>query len=204
MIDLPKLPYTTDSLEPYISQVTVQTHYGKHTKTYYENTNKAIKDTPQFRDVTSIDSLVRQLSPSQKGTALYNNACQAWNHTFYWNCLTDDLSDRQIGNTPLYAAIKTTFGSLVEFKKQFADAAEAVFGSGWVWLVLCGNKLSIETTADGDTPFMSTDKIPLLACDVWEHAYYLDVKNDRKRYVYTNFFAVVNWEFVNGNYDSHI
>ncbi len=206
MLQLPKLPYQKDDLEPYISEITVQTHYNKHTKGYFDHANKAIdSDFPQYQNITDINEMIRHIKKSDKGSPLYNNVCQAWNHVFYWDGMTKNSQDQVLTGGPLYNAIRKTFGSLAEFKKQFTAAGEEMFGSGWIWLVLNPDKtIEIITTPDGDTPVVGTNKIPLVCCDVWEHAYYLDEKNEREVYVKSKFFSVVNWTRSNDIYTEHV
>ncbi len=187
---LPKLPYALDALQPYISQETLEYHYGKHHQAYVNNLNNLVKDT-EFADAP----LEKIIMNSSGG--IFNNAAQVWNHTFYWNCLTPKSNGEPTGK--LADAIMKKFGSLDEFKKQFSQTAIATFGSGWGWLAKNANgELEIISTSNAGTP-MQQDKKALLTCDVWEHAYYIDYRNARPTYV-ENFWKLVNWDFVAENF----
>ena len=190
MIELPKLPYAMDSLAPHISQKTLEFHYGKHHNGYVNNLNKLIAGT-SFEGKT----LEEIVMTSQGG--IFNNAAQIWNHTFYWNCMTPNPKTAPAGK--LMDAIVRDFGSLETFKEKFINACVTLFGSGWAWLVADkAGKLSIVQTGNAQTPLTEGLK-PLLVCDVWEHAYYLDYQNLRANYV-NEFWSVINWEFVEKNY----
>jgi Fe-Mn family superoxide dismutase len=186
-IVLPELAYARDALEPYMSRETLDYHYGKHHKTYVEKTNTLIAGT-QFED-SSLEEIVEESSG-----AIFNNAAQVWNHNFLWNCLAPKPQP------PAGEVVKAleSFGGLEGFQNQFAKAAIEVFGSGWVWLVKDeSGKLKITTTSNANTP--AHDAQPaLLTCDVWEHAYYIDRRNDRGAYL-KNFWPIVNWQFVAKN-----
>ena len=187
MIELPKLPYEINALEPHISQKTLEFHYGKHHAGYVTNLNKLIAGTP-FEN-KSLDEIVKT---SQGG--MFNNAAQVWNHTFYWNCMTPNPKKAQ-PTGKLMDAIVRDFGSFDAFKEQFINACVTLFGSGWAWLVADKTgKLSIVQTSNAQTPLTEGLK-PLLVCDVWEHAYYLDYQNLRANYV-NEFWSLINWEFV--------
>jgi len=184
--ELPPLPYAMNALEPHISEETLQYHYGKHHRAYVNKLNSLVQGTPYEK--MSLEEIIRK-----SDGAIFNNAAQDWNHTFYWNCMSPlgggEPSDE------LAAKIKKTFGSFDEFKEKFTNSAINQFGSGWAWLVLNKHKeLEIVSTSNAGNP-MTDDKMPLLTCDVWEHAYYIDVRNERPKYV-SNFWNVVNWEFV--------
>ena len=184
--ELPKLPYALDALQPYISQETLEYHYGKHHKAYVDNLNKLIPGT-EFENM----SLEETIMKSSGG--IFNNAAQIWNHTFYWHCMTPDGQGEPTGT--LADAIKKTFGSFEEFKKLFTQATVGTFGSGWGWLVKNDkNELEIISTSNAATP-MTQHKKALLTCDVWEHAYYIDYRNLRPVYV-EKFWNIVNWDFV--------
>jgi Fe-Mn family superoxide dismutase len=186
-IVLPPLPYARDALEPHMSRETLDYHYGKHHKTYVEKTNELMASS-KFEDA-SLEELVAEAS----GT-LFNNAAQVWNHNFFWQCLGPKEK-----NPPqeLIAALGS-FGGLDSFKTQFDKAASELFGSGWTWLVKDkGGALKIIATADANTP-LRDGQVPLLTCDVWEHAYYIDRRNDRKAYL-QHYWPLVNWEFVTAN-----
>ena len=191
MIELPKLPYEMNALEPHISQRTLEFHYGKHHNGYVNNLNKLIAGTP-FEN-KSLEEIVKT---AQGG--MFNNAAQVWNHTFYWNCMTPNPK-KTVPTGKLMDAIVRDFGSFDAFKEKFINACVTLFGSGWAWLVADKEgKLSIVQTSNAQTPLTEGLK-PLLVCDVWEHAYYLDYQNLRANYV-NEFWAVINWEFVELNY----
>ena len=179
------------ALEPHISQKTLEFHYGKHHAGYVTNLNKLIAGTP-FEN-KSLEEIVKT---SQGG--MFNNAVQVWNHTFYWHCMTPVPKKTQ-PTGKLMDAIVRDFGSFDAFKEKFINACVTLFGSGWAWLVADKDgKLSIVQTSNAATP-LTTDMKPLLVCDVWEHAYYIDRQNARANYV-NEFWAVINWEFVEKNY----
>ena len=191
MIELPKLPYEINALEPHISQKTLEFHYGKHHAGYVTNLNKLIAGTP-FEN-KSLEEIVKT---SQGG--MFNNAAQVWNHTFYWNCMTPNPKKAQ-PTGKLMDAIVRDFGSFDAFKEQFINACVTLFGSGWAWLVADKTgKLSIVQTSNAQTPLTEGLK-PLLVCDVWEHAYYLDYQNLRANYV-NEFWSLINWEYVEKSY----
>ena len=191
MIELPKLPYEMNALEPHISQKTLEFHYGKHHNGYVNNLNKLIAGTP-FED-KSLEEIVKT---SQGG--MFNNAAQVWNHTFYWNCMTPNPK-KTAPEGKLMDAIVSAFGSFEAFKEKFVNACVTLFGSGWAWLVADKDgKLSIVQTSNAQTPLTEGLK-PLLVCDVWEHAYYLDYQNLRANYV-NEFWSLINWEFVEKNF----
>jgi Fe-Mn family superoxide dismutase len=185
-IQLPKLPYELDALQPIISKETLEYHYGKHHQAYVTNLNNLIKET-EFAD-QSLESIIMKSSGG-----VFNNAAQVWNHTFYWNCMTPNSSKEPQGK--LADAIKKTFGSFDEFKKRFTQTAITTFGSGWGWLIKnAKGELELLSTSNADLP-MKHDKKALLTCDVWEHAYYIDYRNARPTYV-EKFWDLVNWDFV--------
>ena len=191
MIELPKLPYEMNALEPHISQKTLEFHYGKHHAGYVNNLNKLIAGTP-FEN-KSLEEIVKT---SEGG--MFNNAAQVWNHTFYWNCMTPNPK-KTAPTGKLTDAIVRDFGSFDAFKEKFINACVTLFGSGWAWLVEDKDgKLSIVQTSNAQTPLTMGLK-PLLVCDVWEHAYYLDYQNLRANYV-NEFWSIINWEFVEMNY----
>ncbi|NIH31160.1 superoxide dismutase [Fe] [Hafnia paralvei] len=187
--ELPTLPYEKNALEPHISAETLEYHYGKHHNTYVVNLNNLIKGT-EFEG----KSLEEIIKTSTGG--IFNNAAQVWNHTFYWHCLSP-----KGGNAPTGAvadAINKAFGSFEAFKEELTKSAVGNFGSGWTWLVKkADGSLAIVNTSNAATPLTSGDK-PLLTVDVWEHAYYIDYRNARPKYL-ENFWALVNWEFVAKN-----
>jgi len=186
---LPELPYTDDALEPNISRETIEYHYGKHHTTYVANINRLIPGT-EFENLP-LEDIIQKASGG-----IFNNAAQIWNHTFYWNSLSPKGGGEPSGD--IAGAINNSFGSFQEFKEKFTAAATTLFGSGWAWLVKdADGSLSIETTGNADTP-QKDGKTALLTCDVWEHAYYIDYRNARPRYIEA-FWNLVNWDFVNAN-----
>jgi Fe-Mn family superoxide dismutase len=185
-IELPALPYDRTALEPHISAETIDYHYSKHHQTYVTNLNNLIVGT-EFENA-DLESIVRK---AQGG--LFNNAAQVWNHTFYWNCLKPNGGGAPTGK--LADAINAAFGSFDAFKAEFTKTAIGTFGSGWAWLVQrADGTLALVSTSNAATPLTGTDK-PLLTCDVWEHAYYVDYRNARPKYVEA-FWNLVNWDFV--------
>lgn len=183
---LPAFPFAQDALEPHISKTTIEFHYGKHHQTYVYNLNKLIIGT-EFENST-LEEIVLKSSGG-----IFNNAAQVWNHTFYWNCLTPKSNLKPEGK--LLDAIEKEFGSYEQFKEKFTNAAVTLFGSGWAWLVKDKDgKLEIVQTSNAENP-MRQDKTPLLVCDVWEHAYYIDKQNRRPAYL-ESFWNLVDWKKV--------
>jgi len=186
---LPDLPYAKDALAPHISAETLEYHYGKHHKTYVDNLNRLIVGT-EF-EKSPLDEIVRKASGG-----IFNNAAQIWNHSFYWNCLSPQGGGEPGGD--LARALSADFGSLAQFKEKFTSAAVTLFGSGWAWLVKNPDgKLTIEAASNAGNPLRDGKK-PLLTCDVWEHAYYIDYRNARAKYVEA-YWNLVNWKFVAAN-----
>ncbi|HEY2396328.1 MAG TPA: Fe-Mn family superoxide dismutase [Rudaea sp.] len=184
-IELPALPYARDALAPHISAETIDYHYGKHHQAYVTNLNNLIKGS-EFENM----DLVAIIKKSQGG--MFNNAAQIWNHTFYWNSLSPKGGGEPTGK--LADAIKKTFGSFAQFKEDFNKTAVGTFGSGWAWLVQrADGGLGLVSTSNAATPITGSDR-PLLTCDVWEHAYYIDYRNARPKYVEA-FWNLANWEF---------
>ena len=187
---LPELPYAMDALAPTISKETLEYHYGKHHNTYVTNLNNLVKGT-SFEEAT-LEEIIKKSSGG-----LFNNAAQTWNHTFYWNGLTPDSQGRPTGT--LADAMNSTFGSFDAFKEAFSTSATTNFGSGWTWLVKNQDgSLEIMNTSNAGCP-LTDNKTPLLTCDVWEHAYYIDYRNARPKYVEA-FWGLVNWDFVASNF----
>ena len=183
--ELPPLPYELDALAPHISQETLEFHYGKHHQTYVTNLNKLVEGT----DLEG-KSLEDVILAAEGG--VFNNAAQVWNHTFYWNCLKPGGGGEPQGK--LADAINKAFGDFAKFKGQFSDTAVKTFGSGWAWLVQRPDgSLALASTPNAATPLTGADKA-LLTCDVWEHAYYIDYRNARAKYVEA-FWNLVNWDF---------
>ncbi|MES9905245.1 MAG: Fe-Mn family superoxide dismutase [Sedimenticola sp.] len=187
---LPALPYPMDALEPTISRETLEFHYGKHHQAYVTNLNNLIADS-EFENA-SLEEIVMKASG---GT--FNNAAQVWNHTFYWNGLSPDGGSAPTG--ALADAISSTFGSFDAFKEKFAQSAVGNFGSGWTWLVKnSGGGLEIVNTSNAANP-MTNGMTPLLTIDVWEHAYYIDYRNARPKYL-SAVWDIVNWDFAGANF----
>lgn len=187
-ITLPALPYALDALEPHMSRETLSFHYGKHHRKYVDTANQLIEGTPL--EGLSLEDMIQRAT----GKTL-NNVAQAWNHSFFWNCLTPQ---EQAPDGELERALGRSFGDLDTFRKHFMKAAVDVFGSGWCWLVMNDDgSLEVATSANGDTP-LTDGRLPLLTCDLWEHAYYIDYRNDRDKYL-QHFWPLVNWEFVAEN-----
>ena len=193
----PPLPYKEDALEPVISAKTIGFHYGKHHKGYYDNLLKLVPGTRY--DGQSLENIVIGSYSKPEEVAIFNNAAQTWNHTFYWNCLTPNGG----GEPPkaLKEKIEESFGSVEALKKELASTTVSQFASGWGWLVLDENKLKVIKTSNANTP-LTTSMKPLLVIDVWEHAYYLDYQNRRSEYVNAVINKLVNWEYVLKNISS--
>lgn len=188
--ELPPLPYSHDSLEPFISRETIEYHYGKHHQTYVNNLNNLVPGT-EFEG-KSLEEIIMKASGG-----IFNNAAQVWNHTFYWHSLAPKAGGEPTG--ALADAIQTQFGSFAQFKEAFTKSAISLFGSGWTWLVQDkkGN-LAVVNTGNAANP-LTEGQTPLLTCDVWEHAYYIDVRNARPKYL-ENFWQLVNWAFASKNF----
>ena len=188
--ELPALPYATNRLVPYISEETLEFHHGKHHQTYVTNLNNLVPGT-EFADLTLEEIIVKSSGP------IFNNAAQVWNHTFYWNSLTPNGGGEPTG--ALADAINTTFGSFEKFKEEFSKCAVTTFGSGWAWLVKnTDGSLALVSASNAGCP-LTTGQTPLLTCDVWEHAYYIDYRNARPAYLEA-FWALVNWDFAAANF----
>ena len=187
---LAPLPYAENALEPIITAKTLGFHYGKHHKGYVDNLNKLIAGT-EYADL-SLEKIITSTAGKPEKTAIFNNAAQAWNHTFYWNSMKPNGG----GEPPaaLKQKIEASFGSIDACKKELASAAVSQFGSGWVWLVLESGVLKVVKTTNADIP-MTMGFTPILTIDVWEHAYYLDYQNRRPDYVNVVIDKLVNWEF---------
>ncbi|MFP4488274.1 MAG: superoxide dismutase [Bacteroidales bacterium] len=188
--ELPKLPYEKDALKPYISEETIEYHYGKHHSTYVDKLNGLISGS-QYEDA-GLESIIKNAEGG-----IFNNAAQVWNHTFYFEGFSPDGSREPKGE--LAEAIKTSFGSFEKFKEEFSTAGATLFGSGWVWLVKNNNgSLSIVQKSNAENPLQDGQK-PLLTCDVWEHAYYIDYRNKRPDYI-KSFWEIVDWDIIAGRY----
>ena len=187
---LPELPYSKDGLAPVVSAETIEYHYGKHHQAYVNNLNNLVPGTKYEK--MSLEEVVKATHGQASEKKVFNNAAQVWNHTFYWNCMAPKAGGEPTGN--IKAAIDKAFGNFGDFKKKFNEAAAAQFGSGWAWLVKgADGALAIETTANAETPF-AAGKTCVLTCDVWEHAYYIDYRNARPKYLEA-FWNLVNWDF---------
>lgn len=187
-ISLPALPFAKESLMPHISPETLEYHYGKHHQSYVTNLNGLIEGT-EFASMT-LDEIVKK----SKG-GIFNNSAQIWNHTFYWNSLSPNGGGQPTG--AIGSLIQRDFGSFEQLKEQMTKSAATNFGSGWTWLCLdADKKLKIVNTSNAETPLTDSTLKPLLTIDVWEHAYYIDYRNARPKYLEA-FWALVNWEFAN-------
>jgi superoxide dismutase, Fe-Mn family len=185
---LPELPYAREALEPHMSRETLEYHYGKHHKAYVDNANKLIVGT-EFENA-SLEDAVKKSSGK-----IFNNVAQIWNHTFFWNSLTPKQA---APGKKLADALVKQFGGIDDFKKLFTETAIGTFGSGWAWLVQKPDgSLAVVSTSNAATPLTTADK-PLLTCDVWEHAYYIDYRNARPTYL-DHFWSLANWGFAEKN-----
>ena len=191
-ITLMKLPYDPGSLEPHMSAETVDFHYGKHHRKYVDTLN-GLLDGHRLAGL-SLEEIIRAAASEPNGGKIFNNAAQVWNHDFFWNSISPDGGGEPAAGE-LLNRIDRAFGSYSEFRKAFLDCALGQFGSGWAWLVVDQGELEIISTSNAETPFMQ-GKTALLACDVWEHAYYVDYRNDRGQFVETFLDKLVNWQFV--------
>lgn len=190
MFDLPDLPYAYEALEPVISGRTMRFHHDKHHKAYVETTNTLLKEAKAAPE--SLEAVIRAAKASGN-KKLFNNAAQAWNHAFFWNAMAPGAARP---DSDVAAAISAAFGDLAKLKQTFVADGVAQFGSGWVWLTADkAGKLQVVTTHDAGEPVEDGGAVPLLVCDVWEHAYYLDHQNDRKGFLEAWFDALPNWSF---------
>lgn len=186
---LPELPYSKDALAPHISAETLEYHHGKHHKAYVDNLNKLLDGKPE-----ASKTLEEVILSSDGG--VFNNAAQVWNHTFYWSSIKPNGGGAPSGE--LADALNRDFGSFEKFKEEFATAGATQFGSGWAWLVIEGGKLKVTKTANADLPLKHGQKA-LLTMDVWEHAYYIDYRNARPKYIETFLTSLANWDFALAN-----
>lgn len=191
---LPPLPYAMDALEPAMSKETLEYHYGKHHRAYVKELNNLIKGS-EFENAT-LEQVIRDSSGP-----LFNNAAQTWNHTFFWNCMAPRGGGKPTG--ALAEAMNDKWGSYAQFKEAFSKSAISNFGSGWTWLVVRSDGVDIVNTEDADNPMTQGDE-PLLTLDVWEHAYYLDYRNERPKFVEAFFKNLVNWNFALRNYENSL
>ena len=197
MIEMKKLPFEMNALEPYISERTLSFHYGKHYATYVKNTNDLILGTDL--ENAALEDIVSAAAGEASLKGLFNNAAQAWNHEFFWNSLTEKEENKTIPE-PLMRQILKDFGSLSVLLEEFKKAAVAQFGSGWAWLVFDKDKLKIVSTGNAFTPLTTDEMVPLLCIDVWEHAYYLDYQNRRADFVDGVLNHCLNWAFAAQNF----
>jgi Fe-Mn family superoxide dismutase len=189
--ELPPLPYAEDALEPHISRETLQFHHGKHHRAYVDNLNKLAAGT-EF-DNQPLEKIIQKAQGP-----IFNNAAQVWNHTFYFAGLGPQKHAEPKGE--LARALNSSFGSIDDFRKAFTEKAAGLFGSGWAWLVLQKDgRLAIVQTGNADTPIRQGTDRPIMTCDVWEHAYYIDYRNARPKYL-ESFWHLVNWDFVGRNF----
>jgi Fe-Mn family superoxide dismutase len=191
---LPPLPWAEDALEPHISARTIGFHHGKHHRGYVTKVNDAIASTDLAS--ASLEEIIQATAGDPESAALFNAAAQAWNHEFYWNSMKPGGGGSPSGR--LLRLIESSFGGMDGFRTEFVDAATGQFGSGWAWVVLDGDRLVVENTANADTP-LARGRRPLLTIDVWEHAYYLDYQNRRKDYVNDFLDRLVSWDFAERN-----
>ena len=191
---LPPLPYPENALSPAISTNTVGFHYGKHHQGYVNNLNQLVAGTPLADQ--SLEAVIKTTTGKADQVAIFNNAAQVWNHTFYWNSMRPNGGGKPSG--PLAELIEKSFGDYDKFKAEFAKTATSQFGSGWAWLVKDGDKLIVTKTGNADTPIAHGQQ-PLLTIDVWEHAYYLDYQNRRADYVAAVLDNLINWDFAARN-----
>lgn len=196
---LPPLPYRHDALEPYLSERTLDFHYGKHHQAYVNNLNNLLADAADLTNLT-LEEIILKSAQSPATSGIFNNAAQIWNHTFLWNSMSPNGGGEPQG--ALATKIIEDFGSFSEFKNQFKQAGVTQFGSGWAWLVYEKGKLKITKTGNADLP-MIHEQIALLTCDVWEHAYYLDYQNRRPDYLEIFLNHLANWRFAEENF-AHI
>lgn len=195
-LELPALPYDMSALEPHISKETLEFHYGKHHQTYVTNGNKLISGT-DF-DEMPIAEIIKATANNPDNIGIFNNVAQVWNHSFYWHSMKPNGGGVPTGT--LANKIVDDFGSYEAFKEQFAVAGATQFGSGWAWLVFDQGNLKIVKTANAGTPLVK-NQAPLLTMDVWEHAYYIDFRNARPKYIETFLNNLINWDFAQQNFE---
>ena len=191
---LPPLPYADNALDPVISAHTLSFHYGKHHKAYVDNLNKLVAGTELSEQ--PLEAVIKAVAGKPDKAGMFNNAAQIWNHTFFWNSLKPGGGGAPTG--AVAKGIDAAFGSLDNFKKEFANAAMTQFGSGWAWLVADQGQLKVVKTPNAETP-LTTGQTALLTIDVWEHAYYLDYQNRRADFVAAVIDKLLNWDFANAN-----
>jgi len=191
-ITFPDLPYPKDALEPHISARTLEFHHGKHHKAYVDNANKFLSESPLAGETSEM--IIKKTANDPKQIAIFNNVAQAWNHSFFWNCMKKGGGKAPSGE--IAERVKSDLGGYEKFVEEFKNAGATQFGSGWAWLALDGGKLKIIKTANADNPIAHNMK-PLLTMDVWEHAYYLDYQNRRPDFIAAFIGNLINWDFVN-------
>ena len=191
---LPALPFSKDALEPHMSAETFDYHHGKHHATYVNNLNKLLENEAEMQSKTLEDII--QVSEKSGLTGIFNNAAQVWNHTFFWHSMKQNGGGKP--SARMLEMIENDFGSFDDFKQQFKQAGATQFGSGWVWLVQEGNHLKIIKTPNAETP-ITKNLQPLICCDVWEHAYYIDYRNKRPDFLNSFIENLVNWDFAVAN-----
>ncbi len=189
--ELPPLPFDYTALEPHVSKSTLEFHHDKHHAAYVNKYNDMVKGTDM--ESKSIEEVIKATYNDSSKAGIFNNAAQAWNHTFYWNCIKPSGGGKPSGE--LADKIAADFGSFDKFKEEFANAAATQFGSGWAWLVLDKGTLKVAKTSNAENP-IAMGMTPLLTIDVWEHAYYLDYQNKRPDYIQTFISSLINWDFV--------
>jgi Fe-Mn family superoxide dismutase len=192
--ELPPLPYSKSALEPHMSVRTLEFHYSKHHQAYVTNLNNLVLGTPLA--AKPLETIIKETAKDESAAGIFNNAAQVWNHTFFWNSMKPAGGGAPTGD--LAHQINHDFGSVDKFKERFRQAAVGQFGSGWAWLVADKGELKVVKTANAATP-ITQGQIPLLTCDVWEHAYYLDYQNRRPDFVHTFLEQLVNWDFAATN-----
>jgi Fe-Mn family superoxide dismutase len=192
--ELSPLPYDYDALEPVISKSTLEFHHDKHHAAYVKKYNNAVEGT-EFEN-KPIEDVIKAVAGDSSKTGIFNNGAQAWNHTFYWQCMKPNGGGTPSGD--LAQKIEADFGSFEQFAEAFKNAGATQFGSGWAWLVLDGDTLKVTKTLNADNP-LTSDQVPLLTMDVWEHAYYLDYQNQRPAYIDSFISKLINWDFVGQN-----
>lgn len=193
---LPELPYDKKSLEPYISENTINFHYGKHHQAYVNNLNALIENTDMVNK--NLETIIKETFGKPESAGIFNNAAQVWNHTFYWHSMKTNGGGEPSGK--IKDLIIESFGSLESLKEEFSKAAATQFGSGWAWIVYDGGKLKVMKTPNGENP-IAQGLYPILTIDVWEHAYYLDYQNARPKYIETFFDHLINWDFAQRSLD---
>ena len=195
-IILPELTYPKDALAPYLSEKTLDFHYGKHHNTYVVNVNKLIEGTDLANE--TLENIINKTVGDSSKSGIFNNAAQVWNHTFYWHSMKPNGGGPPTG--AIADKIKADFGSYDKFAEEFKNAGATQFGSGWAWLIVKNGKLEVMKTSNADTPIAHGLK-PVLTVDVWEHAYYLDYQNRRADYLDAFIKNLVNWDFANSCID---